>query len=418
MKEKRADEIINFLRTYGFKDDEINKLLRNKYLSNFNLSVDNIKRKFDMFSSLGFTKEEIIKISTVSFYIFSKSVNCMKDTIKLYEDIGIKDVIIKNPRMLVFGNKIVYARYQYLASNGIYIDSDQNYSYLLLSKIAFEKKMGITNEELLEKYDYNKYLSGEEKLIRVEKPIGKEQIKDIAKMYYETRDENLRQNLIIHYMPLCQKIVSKYANDNNRDDLEQIAYLALIKTIDSYSPNNKLHISSNISKNVNDKIIQALEDHQEVESISDIEIYSNTNLEDKILDKIYVRNLAYSVIDYLDKNSSYAYIQVFKQLYGIGCRGKSIKQIMEESGYTRQYINLCEARALGKIYLYLRDKANYIPSERIISLIDSPYFRVAISKNTIEELEKVKELSCDTLDFYEDCDELKYQHSLLVKKQK
>ena len=49
-----------------------------------------------------------------------------------------------------------YARYMFYKDKGIKI-YESNYNKLFIEQKQFEKQYGITNQELLERYEYNKY---------------------------------------------------------------------------------------------------------------------------------------------------------------------------------------------------------------------------------------------------------------------
>jgi RNA polymerase sigma-B factor len=50
------------------------------------------------------------------------------------------------------------------------------------------------------------------------------------------RDAAAREALVQRYLPLAQRLVSRYRAGNERDDLEQVAAIGLIKALDRYDP--------------------------------------------------------------------------------------------------------------------------------------------------------------------------------------
>ena len=54
---------------------------------------------------------------------------------------------------------------------------------------------------------------------------------------YADGDLAAREEIVRRYMPMAQRLAGKYRNSSeSREDLEQVAYLGLLKTIDRYRP--------------------------------------------------------------------------------------------------------------------------------------------------------------------------------------
>jgi RNA polymerase sigma-B factor len=54
--------------------------------------------------------------------------------------------------------------------------------------------------------------------------------------YHRTRDPALREALVRRFLPLARHLAGRYARRAERDDLEQVAALALLKAIERYDP--------------------------------------------------------------------------------------------------------------------------------------------------------------------------------------
>ncbi len=50
------------------------------------------------------------------------------------------------------------------------------------------------------------------------------------------RDRALRNELVLQFMPLARRIAREYYSPRHREDVEQVAYLALVKAIDGFDP--------------------------------------------------------------------------------------------------------------------------------------------------------------------------------------
>lgn len=105
---------------------------------------------------LGYSKEEIIKMTKTLPVIYSYSIENMKQKIAFYDSIGMHELAVIDAKQLMQSVNLSYARYSFYMDKGINIDID-NYKKLFISQKQFEKSYGITKEELLKKYDYNKY---------------------------------------------------------------------------------------------------------------------------------------------------------------------------------------------------------------------------------------------------------------------
>jgi RNA polymerase sigma-B factor len=62
--------------------------------------------------------------------------------------------------------------------------------------------------------------------------------------YVRTRDPAARDELVRRYLPLARQLAGRYAGRAERDDLEQVAALALVKAIERYDPQRGLAFSS------------------------------------------------------------------------------------------------------------------------------------------------------------------------------
>ena len=69
----------------------------------------------------------------------------------------IHDAPVNNPMFLMISAPVVYARYCFLKDHGISIDINSCYKVFYCNK-TFEKKFGISKEELLSTYNYEEYL--------------------------------------------------------------------------------------------------------------------------------------------------------------------------------------------------------------------------------------------------------------------
>ena len=156
MKQKIEDII-----SLGYTKEEVIKMT--KILpAIYGLSIESMKQKIEDIISLGYTKEEVIKMTKILPSIYGFSIENMKQKIDFYDSIDMHELAVINPKQLMQSVNLSYARYSFYKDRGIDIDMN-NYGKLFVGQKNFEKAYRITKKELLEKYDYNKYKEEKEK---------------------------------------------------------------------------------------------------------------------------------------------------------------------------------------------------------------------------------------------------------------
>ena len=111
----------------------------------------------DLFIKLGYTKEEVIKITKTFPQIYSLSIETIKQKIEFYDSINMHELANLDARQLMQSTALSYARYMfYKEEHGIIVDIS-NYSKLFICQKKFEQQYGITKETILEKYNYEEY---------------------------------------------------------------------------------------------------------------------------------------------------------------------------------------------------------------------------------------------------------------------
>ena len=156
MKQKIEDII-----SLGYTKEEVIRMTKN-FPSIYGLSIESMKQKIEDIISLGYTKEEVIKMTKILPSIYGLSIENMKQKIEFYDSIDMHELAVINPKQLMQSVNLSYARYSFYKDRGIDIDMN-NYRKLFVGQKDFEKAYRITKKELLEKYDYNKYKEEKEK---------------------------------------------------------------------------------------------------------------------------------------------------------------------------------------------------------------------------------------------------------------
>ena len=156
MKQKIAD-----IMDLGYTKEEVIKMTKT-LPTLYGLSIENMKQKIVDIMDLGYTKEEVIKMTKTLPAIYSLSIENIKQKIDFYNLIGMHELAVIDAKNLMQSTNLSYARYSFYIDLGINIDMN-NYRKLFINQKQFEKTYGITKEELLERYDYNKYKEEVEK---------------------------------------------------------------------------------------------------------------------------------------------------------------------------------------------------------------------------------------------------------------
>ena len=114
-------------------------------------STENIKQKIDDIMSLGYSKEEVIKMTITLPALFGYSIENITKKINFYKEIGLDFIITNYTKNLMQSVELSYARYNYFKNDNNEITS---YSYLFCNEKRFKKQFGITKQELLQMYPY------------------------------------------------------------------------------------------------------------------------------------------------------------------------------------------------------------------------------------------------------------------------
>ena len=158
---RHLKDIFTFFLKNGYTKDEVIKMTKSMP-SIYGYSKENMKQKIEDMMLLGYSKEEVVKMTKSMPSIYSYSKENMKQKIDFYDSIGMHVLAVIDAKNLMQSVNLSYARYSFYMDKGFNIDID-NYKKLFIGQKQFEKSYGITKEELLKKYDYNKFKEEKEK---------------------------------------------------------------------------------------------------------------------------------------------------------------------------------------------------------------------------------------------------------------
>ena len=151
MKQKIKD-----IQNLGYTKEEVIKMTKTQPMI-CGLNIETIYQKFKDIEDLGYTKEEVLKITKTFPTIYSLSSETIKQKIEFYDSIDMHEIAVVDPKQLMQSVSLSYARYKFYEEKNITITMD-NYKKLFLDQKSFEKQYSLTKQELLNKYNYEKYM--------------------------------------------------------------------------------------------------------------------------------------------------------------------------------------------------------------------------------------------------------------------
>ena len=154
---KRIGSSFDNMQKYGFDRDTF-KEMTVSHASLLNLTNRLMNSKLQALEKLGFTKEDVINITSAAPTLITSSIEMTRDKIEYLRSIGLGSIITKTPTNLITSTATIYARYEYFKNSKppVQID-DEHYANLFMTWKKFERKYGITKEDLLAQYPYDGY---------------------------------------------------------------------------------------------------------------------------------------------------------------------------------------------------------------------------------------------------------------------
>ena len=152
----KVSDIFNYLLVVGYTNDEIIKISK-CFPAIFVFSIDKIKMRFDSLLELGYTKEEVLKMTKKMPSLFGRSIDDIRNKKKFYDQINIGDIIVRDPIHFCQSIELSFARYVFYHRIGMKIDRG-NANLLFMRQELFVNKFGKTNEQLIALYNYSEYL--------------------------------------------------------------------------------------------------------------------------------------------------------------------------------------------------------------------------------------------------------------------
>ena len=146
---------IEDMEELGYSREEVIKMTKSMPQI-YGLSIENIKQKIEEMKKLGYSREKVIKMTKSLPQIYGYSIENIKQKIEFYDSIGLHCLAVIDPKKLMQSTKLSYARYMFFKEKGIAID-ETSYRKLFVGQKQFEKQYGLTKNEILQKYPYEKW---------------------------------------------------------------------------------------------------------------------------------------------------------------------------------------------------------------------------------------------------------------------
>lgn len=163
-KETSIKDKIDDILALGYSYDDVRSIII-KFPKILSYSLVRIKNRIVELESLGYTHEQVLKMTKLLPSLFGLHIDTIREKKEFYDSIGIGDIITLKPMYLMQSIEVSYARYMFYKSIGKEINKD-NYLLLFMLQTRFIKKYGKTKEELINEFNYDKYLE-EKKNIKV-----------------------------------------------------------------------------------------------------------------------------------------------------------------------------------------------------------------------------------------------------------
>ena len=149
---RKIDDLISL----GYSYDDVIKMTKS-LPTLYGYGIENIKQKMDNLISLGYSRNDVIKITKQLPALFGLSIENIKQKIDFFKQLNLDAIILTDTKKLMQSTDLTFARYMFLKDKGIEITVNY-YNKLFYSAKTFEKQYGIDKSTLLERYNYQKYM--------------------------------------------------------------------------------------------------------------------------------------------------------------------------------------------------------------------------------------------------------------------
>lgn len=143
----------DFFINYGFNDEET-KIVFTGASSLFSTTIELIEKKIKILEDMNYSKEEIIYIISLYSGLLTTSEESIKNKLDMVASLNIKPVILLNPRYLIQGVELTYARYSYLTQiHNIEFITATDMRVLFIGNNNFSSRYDASNQYVKDFYE-------------------------------------------------------------------------------------------------------------------------------------------------------------------------------------------------------------------------------------------------------------------------
>ncbi len=195
-------------------------------------------------------------------------------------------------------------------------------------------------------------------------PLSREEEEKYFRSFRQNGDVNARSKLIEHNLRLVAHIVRKYyASHPAEEDLISIGSIGLIKSVDSFQPDNGTRFATYAAKCIQNEILMYFRSQKKLACEVSINETIDTDrdgnpltygdvvkCEDTIADDIDAKIKLRRAEEYIMKNLSPRERDIMILRYGLGRNGGiTQREVAQKMGISRSYVSRLEKAALEKI---------------------------------------------------------------------
>ena len=149
LEQKRKD-----MMELGYQEEEITEMTK-VFPALYSYGKSNMVGKIEDLMDLGYTREEVLQMTKTLPTLYGYHIDNIRSKINYLREIGLSMVPLRNTKDLVQSIDVTYARYEFLKARGSRV-TEEHYKILFCSNKTFEKQYGVSKEQLLEKYPYQR----------------------------------------------------------------------------------------------------------------------------------------------------------------------------------------------------------------------------------------------------------------------
>lgn len=264
------------------------------------------------------------------------------------------------------------------------------------------------------------YITKEKGIIMTTNEISGKGISKIIDLYLKSRDEDIKNSIFLYYYSkIDEKVDELDLSKEDKEDLSQdikeyitrkiIGLLNNEIKITNASPYMySVYIFNYITKRLVKKV-KDLNERVECVSLNTIDVYSNSDLENKIINKVITEDMLDRLFSECESENIKNNYEKVKKYFGINCVPRSTGKIAKEYKTSRTATEFAIKRVLLTMYAISIKENKYKREQKIDQFNCRPHYPYKLKD--IYNIKTIKE-DMEYFPFYYDCDELSDTHIL------